>query len=384
VRIDHPPLSAERGRADCDASSAGAAAGPEACRVRRQWTEAELRGLLNEPQPVRAEGDELTFVTEMDADSVSLQGGLQFPMSRVAGTNLWTITLRVQGARSAVVSYFFVPLSGGVPVGMSFTPRLWRGPDAPAALPRAATLQGRVVVDSLEAPLLRRPRHVGVYLPPERGGDPVVAVVYTGDGAAVGLAAAVDTLIVMGLLPRIMLVGVEADAPRRGEPRTGEDYRSREYLYLPGSDSTYFLAHERFVLEHVVPWAEREFGAPSTPARRGIAGFSNSAAMALDLGLRNPDVFGNVIALSPGGRVAALLPGTALPTATRFFLTGGRLEGAFHRKAVTWAGVFRGHGVVHTLREPVAGHDFEVWMEHFVEALGWAFGGDPLATRGGH
>lgn len=35
-------------------------------------------------------------------------------------------------------------------------------------------------------PLLRAPRSVGAYIPPERGWDPIAAVIYLGDGAAAG------------------------------------------------------------------------------------------------------------------------------------------------------------------------------------------------------
>ena len=109
--------------------------------------------------------------------------------------------------------------------------------------------------------------------------------------------------------------------------------------------------------------------------QRAVAGFSNSAAFAIDMGLRHPDVFGRVLAFSPAGRRAQILPGTDLEQPAEFYLLGGVLESNFHEKALAWADIFRSRGIRYALREPVAGHDWYMWQAMFRDAVAWAFGG---------
>ena len=319
--ITFVPLAAQRGQADCaDSLSAG-----RICRVQRQRGPGELRARLAAGTPVWLEGDELSFVWEGPAESVELSGGIQLPMSRLGGTDLWTLTVRAPKLERALVSYFFIPMGPAIEPVRRFTPRFWRGPLAPAAPDTASVLQGRLVEDTIASRFLPGPRPVTVYLPPERAGAPIAAVVYAGDGHAVAsLARIVDTMVTSGRLPRMMLVGLHAD-PTPGSP-SAPDGRTLEYLSGLG-DSTRFLAHERFFLEEVMPWAERTWGAPAARERRAAFGFSNSAAFAIDMGLRHPELIGHVLGFSPAGRRAAV-PVAPMP-APAFYLLGGLYEPAF-------------------------------------------------------
>ena len=369
--IDFRPLDATRGVQDCvDADTAAVA--PTVCRVRRPFALPELRARLEAGDPVR-EGDELTWVAEIDADSVELSGGVQVPMARVRGTDLWVVTVRIAGLDLASIAWFFFPFRDGQPLLTRVSARHFRGPLAPAAPDTATAMRGRFVTDSIDSRFLPAPRGVAAYIPPARGEEPIVAVVYIGDGAARPMAAIVDTLIAAGRLPRIMLVGMETDMTRQTDAN-GLDGRTLEYLFVPGNDNARFLAHERFFLEEVVPWAEA-LGAPAERHRRAVAGFSNSAAFAIDMGLRHPELFGRVLAFSPAGRRAQILPETELHAPAEFYLLGGVLEKGFHEKAVAWADIFRSRGIRYALREPVAGHDWYMWQAMFRDAVAWAFGG---------
>jgi enterochelin esterase-like enzyme len=250
---------------------------------------------------------------------------------------------------------------------------LWRGPRATPAPDTARALHGRLVDDTIRSRFLPAPRGVTVYVPPARGAEPIAGVVYLGDGQSVrGLAAEVDTLVAAGRLPRLLLVGMHCDTAR-GDGTPEQDGRMLEYL-SGIDDSTRFLAHERFFLEEVLPWAERGYGAPTRPEQRAVFGFSNSAAFAIDMGLRHPDVFGRVLAFSPAGKKPVLPTPMATPAAA-FFLLGGLYEQPFHEKAVRWGALFRAHDVRNTVREVVAGHDWEQWRTSLPEALAWALGG---------
>lgn len=323
------------------------------------------------------DGSEITFIRRSSASGLSLQGGLQAPMQRIAGTDLWTVTFRVPDADRAVISYSVIDpamLRPGVRIEMME----WRGPAAPARAPKSTTLQGLLISDTLTSRALGGPREVVVYRPPERGGAPIDRVVYLGDGASVqGLASYVDTLIVTGALPRVMLVGIVTGRPGPGDP-AGLDVRSMEYLWDSEPGNRRFLAHERFLLEEVMPWGESRHGAPGSRDRRAVWGISNSGGWAIQMGLRRPEVFSHVFAFSPGGSHGVIPDGARLTPPVRFYLHGGTLEPAFHAVALDWADTLRSRGVEHVFREAVAGHDWLVWAERFPEALRWAWLRRPL------
>src|SRR5687767_1750354 len=101
-----------------------APASADVCRVRRRFTPAEIEARLAAGTDVWRTGDELTFATRGDAPGMLLGGGVQAAMSRLAGTNLWVITMRVRDVDEAFITYFFVPL-GGLPMGARFVPKFY-------------------------------------------------------------------------------------------------------------------------------------------------------------------------------------------------------------------------------------------------------------------
>ena len=106
---------------DC-ADADTAAVAPAVCRLRRGFSMAELRERLAAVDPVR-EGDEITWVAEIDADSVELSGGVQVPMARVTGTNLWVVTVRLGHLDHASIAWFYYPSRDGVPLVNRITAR---------------------------------------------------------------------------------------------------------------------------------------------------------------------------------------------------------------------------------------------------------------------
>jgi enterochelin esterase-like enzyme len=366
--IQYAPLDPNRGLADCTPAA------ETLCRVRRPWTAAELRARLDAGESAFRDGDQMTFVYRGEAEGVELGGGIQGPLSRLAETDLWVLTVRVPRLDEAMVSYFFVPITPGQRPRGRFTAQRWLGPRAQGFADTTAALQGRIVRDSIDSRHLGQWRGLTIYVPPARGGEPLAGVVFMGDGgAADALGKVIDPLIASGRLPRVLLVGMHSDTTRG--PRREDDGRSAEYLmgYLDGDPR--FLAHERFVMEEVVPWAEAAYELPADASRRAVFGFSNSAAFAVHMGLRHPDRFGKVLAFSPAGARAAQPEGATARGAAAFYLLGGTLERPFHQKALAWAEVFREMGIRHTVREPVAGHDWAMWQTYFPDALAWAFGG---------
>ena len=355
---------------DCDARRSDV----PVCRMRDNVSIPEIRSRLAAGTAAWKDGDALVFAYEGKAAAVDVTGTFDYPLSRVRGTDTWVVKLRVRDLDRAIVSYAIAPLGGGAPApSPPPTVETWRGERAPREAAKAATLEGRVVADSIDSRALGRSRTVHVYLPPKTG--PVEGVVYLGDGDAVrGLAPYVDTLITAGSLPRVMLVGVANAGPGAGRTPQ-QDPRALEYLWNYDTLNARFLAHERFVLDEVLPWAESRHGAPAARERRAVFGMSNSGGWAMQMGLRNPDRFAHVVAFSPGGvRSGHMSPAMRFTPPVRFLLLAGTLEPVFHEVAEVWATELAGQRLEHRVLEVVAGHDWNVWRDHFGAAVQWAFG----------
>jgi enterochelin esterase-like enzyme len=341
------------------------------CRLKRPFSARDISDKLNAGVEVWRSGNELTFAARNQAEQMLLSGGVQLPMSNIVGTDLWVVTIKVPRLDEAFITYFFVPVSRDRVGRMKFEARVWRGPKAIALPDTVATVTGRITKDVIDSKFLKARRDVVIYEPVARGNEPVAGVIYVGDGGSVhGLAKVVEKAILNGSIPRILLVGVIADTTR--EPVDG---RAAEYIHGYTDGAAMWDAHESFIMNEVLPFAQQKYNAPTDRGRVGIAGYSNSAAWSITMGLRHPDVFGNVISLSPAGRNAELADTTNATAWPAFYVTGGTLEAAFHAKAVAWAGLFAKAGVRHALREPVAGHDMMVWNALFLDGVRWLFNG---------
>ena len=353
---------------DCDARQSAATT----CRIRDDVSAAEIRRRLAAGDTVWRDGEALVFAYEGKADAVDVTGTLEYPMSRVRGTDVWIVKLQVRDLDRAIVSYAIAPFGGSAASPPQRSVRTWRGKDARAEAAKAAALKGRVLAESIDSRAFGDSRAVHVYMPP--GTEAPEGVVYLGDGEVVrGLAPYVDTLITAGSLPRVMLVGV-ANAGSSTDGSARQDLRALEYLWNYDTLNMRFLAHERFVLDEVMPWAESRHGAPAARERRAVFGMSNSGGWAMQMGLRHPDRFAHVIAFSPGGvRSGHVTPAARVTPPVRFLLLAGTLEPVFNEVAKTWARELADRRLEHRMIEVVAGHDPTVWRDHVGVALGWAF-----------
>lgn len=362
------------GRGGSAVDCAARRANVKACRVRDNANISRLRSRLASGGAVWREGDALVFAHQGNATAVDLTGTLDYPMSRVRGTDLWIVKLRIEDIDRALISYAIRPLGDQSSSTTDPEIRVWRGPGAPAEAARAAQLRGRVTADSIVSQALGDVRALLVYTP--SGTEPPDGVIYLGDGAAVRrLAPHLDTLITAGSLPRIMLVGLASATESLGGSSRA-DPRALEYLWNYDTLNTRFLAHERFFLDEVMPWAESHHGAPRTRERRAMFGVSNGAGWALQMGLRNPERFAHVIAFSPGGvRTGHMATGMRMTPPVRFLLLSGSLEPVFDEVTRAWIAALAEKGLEHRVIRLVAGHDWNAWRDHFGAAAQWAFEG---------
>jgi enterochelin esterase-like enzyme len=331
------------------------------CRVRPDADPGRLQAMLASGEAMQRTGDELTFVHRAAGDAVGMRGGLQYLLTPVPATDLWTVTVRVQSLDRLAFEYYFVP------TGPAATPRSvpvqWRGPLAADDPEQAQPLLGALVEHVIASDFLPTPRGLSVYEAPAMGDAPLAATVYLADGQNVArFAAVIEPLIRSGRLPRLLLVGIHAAA---GQQRSHE--------YIPGlrSGKEAFEAHQQFLLQEVLPYVERAYPVAGDRTARILFGCSNGADWAIGMALRHPGHFARVVAMSPAWEPRPGQPPAAQQVA--FFLTAGTLEPEFHEAAQAWAEMFDRHGAVHVFRPAVAGHDTYAWTRMAPDAFAWTF-----------
>ncbi len=197
-------------------------------------------------------------------------------------------------------------------------------------------------------------RPVTVYVPADR----VEAVVYAGDGE---LIARWGPALEATDAPSTMVVGVHRNA----------DEERRLHEYSPDFEPQRFGAHETFFVDDVRAWVESRFGVALPVERTAVCGVSAGAELALALGLRHPDIYGAILAASPG---AGYRPPAAIPNSVpRTYLVAGTQEPFFLANATRWATALRDAGGDVVMTERDGGHGDPFWREEFPLMVGWAF-----------
>ncbi len=198
-------------------------------------------------------------------------------------------------------------------------------------------------------------REVTVYVP----AGPTEAVVFAGDGQ--GTAQWGSLLELAGVRPT-MIVGVHG--------QTDETLRLHEYS--PVFDADTFAAHEWFFTDTVPRWVHSRFGIAMPAERTAVFGASAGGELALALGLRHPDLFGAILAASPGG---GYRPDGVMPARVpRTYLVAGTQEPFFLQNATRWALALRDAGAEVFLEEAVGDHGPELWRAELPRMVKWAFG----------
>ena len=292
------------------------------------------------------------------------------PVEGAAG--LWALSLRAPQLDEAVVD-----ITGLGPTLSGGKPAVWRGPHAPPAPPRQAPPAGWIHDVTLDSKALGEKRRVLVYAPPPDGTPR--PVIYMADGQNVTeLAAIAHGLALAGLAREPILIGLEVGEADEALGQPGFDpqrynlLRHQEYLLAAPGGETRFAGHERFLLDELLPYAEKTWGAPADPALRAVMGESDGAAWALAMAARHPGVFHTAIALSFGWGtpvLAALKEGRI----RNAYLGAGLYEPSFLRRTRDAAAELSGKADRLRLEIRAAGHSPTAWQDQFGQALTWAF-----------
>jgi len=283
-----------------------------------------------------------TFQNRMSAIGNGAKGplwGLQFHLPHMAETHF---EIRLPGSSAATLTY--------------------RGPRAPE-LSRAATLKGSLEEVEIDSANLGGKRMITIYRPAglaPKGGFPVI---YAADGSAQWMASYLEPLIDKGLVQPMLLIGID----------NGQDRRSAEYLlgWKDGEDT--YRRHETFVLTEVMPLAEQRYDAATDRQKRMVYGYSSGGAWALGFGAAHSDLFGHVDALAVAGSVNAAYA-FASARDTIFYIGAGAYD-PFKLQSRTFCRKVRQAEADCRYLETYAGHDSNMWIYGFIEAVKAAFPG---------
>jgi enterochelin esterase-like enzyme len=286
-------------------------------------------------------------------------------------SGLWELSVRAPRLDEAVVD---IALLG--PTGV-IKPEIWRGPKAPPPPPQRVPPAEWLHSVTLDSKALSEQRRLDIYSPPADGKPR--PVIYLADGGNVAhLAAIARGLAVAGLIREPILVGLEVGPAGYYPGQPGFDpqryslLRHREYLIgLQGGEAR-FAAHERFLLDEVLPYVEKTWGVRADPACRAVMGESDGAAWALAMAARHPDTFQTAIALSftYGPPVLAVLKEGRIRNA---YLGAGLYEAFPLRRTRDASTELSSKADRLRLEVRVAGHSNSAWDDQFAQALLWAF-----------
>jgi hypothetical protein len=213
----------------------------------------------------------------------------------------------------------------------------------------------------LSGPQPNTQRAILIWRAPSTPGAGALPTLYMADGAnALYLVAArLRPLIEAGTIPPVQVIALTPDL----------EHRQDEYIQR---GRPRYRAHETWVLNTVIPWAQAV--ARASPERSAIGGYSNGAAFALFMAASHPDIFSGVLAHSP---VAAADRFRIDPPAAhvRWALSAGRQEyrGYPFGAVTTVQAAAAARGAAVRLCTGGWGHDPRAWANLSPGAIAWLF-----------
>jgi len=248
---------------------------------------------------------------------------------------------------------------------------------APAAAPTPACTEttGQVIQDSYPGMLVDGEVPYRIYLPAcATATGERLPVLYLFHGypfdeshwdATLGIDEMVEAWIQANQAPRFALVMPRVPEPLFTGPQSGG----------PGS-------YEAEMLQGLLPSVEAKYPVSTSSEQRAIAGISRGGVWSLEIGMRHPEVFAAVAALSPALSVnyappkydpLALAGGTA-PLPERFYLAAGATDWA-RPESEKLAEALQARGTPVELEIVPGGHDADAWIAAFPGLLTYVLDG---------
>jgi enterochelin esterase-like enzyme len=331
--------------------------------------------------------------------SVFLLWNGRHELLRHGGTAFWRRTMTIR--RGARICYQLAagrtcpdPLNGRIQLrgdlclqNLFSVLELPGAPDQPWLKGNLPELRGRMEAHRLESLYFKNEREIRVYVPEQMSSSAPCRMLVLYDGPQfldAGVPITVDNLIAAGRIPPLLVVFI-------GHSSTGVRWQElRCCSEIAG-----------FTVDELIPFVRQQYAVSSDPARCIIGGYSRGGLASAWLGLKHPEVFGNVIShsgafwwsvdrdsfdrelYSPYAEPAWLTGQFANSPKSnlRFYIDAGTYEGpeggegnilgySRHLRDVLAA---KGYEVCY--HEFVGGHDFLSWRGTIAQALEFLLGG---------
>ena len=188
--------------------------------------------------------------------------------------------------------------------------------------------RGQVLRHRIQSHSLGGPRELFVYLPPGYGqGNRRYPVLYLQDGQNLlgrrgwDVIRAVERETQAGRARQAIMIGVN----HAGAGRIHEYSPSHDREVGDGGGAKRYL---RFVTDELKPWVDRTFRTLGDARHTVIGGSSMGGLMSMYAGLKRPDVFGGVLAMSPslwwnGREMQRRVASRPVPRGLRIYLDSG-------------------------------------------------------------
>jgi len=239
--------------------------------------------------------------------------------------------------------------------------------------------------------ILRRRRDITVYLPPNYDEEPQrrFPILYLQDGQNLfdgatsfirgkywRVAETANELIAAGMIQPLIIVGIN-----HADEKRAQEYTPTPSKKLGGGKAE---RYGRFLLKELKPFLESEYRTLPGAHNTGLGGSSLGGLVSLYLGLRYPEVFGKLAALSPsvwwGGRwIHEFARKEKFPVRPRVWLDIGTQEGArvvqdvrAFRDVLMAKGWIPGREL-HYEEVPGGTHDEEAWARRVGPFLRYLF-----------
>jgi enterochelin esterase-like enzyme len=159
---------------------------------------------------------------------------------------------------------------------------------------------------TVQSAVLRAERRITVWLSPGVRADRRSPVLYLNDGQNLfeparafggvtwGVADTAAALVARGLIPPIVIVGID-----HGELRRAREYLPVEDARNPLARRPLATKYAEFVVSELMPRIQRIFPVARGPSQTGFGGSSYGAVAALYTAMQYPGVFGRLLIESP-------------------------------------------------------------------------------------
>jgi enterochelin esterase-like enzyme len=303
------------------------------------------------------EGEVLTIIRKQKAAHLRLTGTLNVMMQPSGVPDVWLARVKIKGLPRAVISVVYQPVDkDNKRLQASYA--VFRGSKAAASVEPVKRLSG--VLKSSKLPLGSGERAVTVYTAPgfKKGGP---AIFMSNGHMLEPFAQVLEALVVKKAARPVAIVGFH---------HGGGGVATQEYS---ASDEAAYKRHMSWVVDTVVPYAQKNFGVSGRRGDLTIFGFSSGAEFAGAAALQHPDKFGHAwlfsVPMPNTNRFVSPRPGSGV----LFRLTAGTLEGPLS-STQAYAKSLEGIGKVE-MRPYVGGHDLAPWLVEFERLVRAVYGG---------